>query len=360
MHRIATSGSTGEPFVTYGDRHQLEMRFATTLRAMEWTGWRFGDKQARLWHQTLGMSRTQVWRERIDAMFMRRMFVPAFEMNADNLEGFVERIRRHDPVLVDGYAESLTFLASYLREGGRPGFSPRAVMSSAQVLPDNTRAIIEQGLQTKVYDKYGAREFSGIAYECGAQPGHHVMDESYVVEIIVNGRPAKPGEVGEVVITDLNNFSVPLIRYRIGDLAVAVDDAPCTCGRGLSRIGRIQGRTQAIVYCGNGTWLPGTFFHHFFKDHEYAIRSFQVHQTRKGAFTLRVVKNNQFSDDAFARILTDLRHYVGSEEQTEIDVVFVDEIPLVRTGKHSPVVSTVREDFQALRSPMAATSPVER
>jgi phenylacetate-CoA ligase len=104
MLRISTSGSTGEPFVTYGDRYQLEIRFATTLRALEWTGWRFGDRQARLWHQTIGMSRLQVLRERIDALFMRRLFIPAYEISPDNLDEFVERIRRHRPALVDGYA----------------------------------------------------------------------------------------------------------------------------------------------------------------------------------------------------------------------------------------------------------------
>src|SRR5204862_1742951 len=148
------------------------------------TGWRFGDRQARLWHQTLGMTRVQVLRERIDALFLRRLFIPAFEMKASNLEEFVDRIRRHEPVLVDGYAESLSFLASYLREGGRSGFSPRAVMSSAQVLPENVRTIIEDGFHTKVFDKYGSREFSGIAYECG-ESDHHVMDESYLVELLV-------------------------------------------------------------------------------------------------------------------------------------------------------------------------------
>jgi len=358
MHRVATSGSTGEPFVTYADRHQLEMRFATTLRSLEWTGWQFGDRQARLWHQTLGMSDVQILRERLDAWFMRRLFIPAFAMNASNLETFVDEIRRYKPVLVDGYAESLNFLATYIREGGNPGFSPRAVVSSAQVLPDNVRAVIEEALKTTVYDKYGSREFSGIAYQCGTSPDHHVMDESYIVELLAEGEPAAPGQVGEVVITDLNNFSVPLIRYRIGDLATAVDNSvPCPCGRGLSRIGRVQGRTQAIVYCGNQTWLPGTFFHHFFKDHEYAIRSFQVHQHRKGAFTLRIVKNHQFSDEAFRRILHELREYVGDASETTIDVEFVDEIRLVRTGKHSPVVSTVRDDFQSLRARMGRPFP---
>ena len=135
MLKVTTSGSTGEPFTTYADRHQLEVRFATTLRGLEWTGWRFGDRQARLWHQTIGMTKLQVLRERIDAWFMRRLFIPAFEIDADNIEDFIGPIREHKPVLVDGYAESLNFLATYVREGGRPGFSPKAMMSSAQALP---------------------------------------------------------------------------------------------------------------------------------------------------------------------------------------------------------------------------------
>ena len=197
-----------------------------------------------------------------------------------------------------------------------------------------------------MYDKYGSREFSGIAYQCGQSPDHHVVDESYIVELLVDGRPALPGEIGEVVVTDLNNFSVPLIRYRIGDLATAVDNSgPCACGRSLSRIGQIEGRTQAIVHCANGTWLPGTFFAHFFKEYEHIIRFFQIEQDRRGAFTLRVVKNRQFTGGAFEDAINELRQYIGA---TVIDVQHVDEIPLVRTGKRSPVVSTIREDFQSM------------
>jgi phenylacetate-CoA ligase len=350
MLKISTSGSTGEPFTTYADRHQLEMRFATTLRGLEWTGWRFGDRQARLWHQTIGMTKLQVLRERLDGVFMRRMFVPAFEIDAENIERFIDAIRKHRPVLVDGYAESLNFLATYVREGGSPGFSPQAILSSAQALPDNVREIIEKGFDTKVYDKYGAREFSGIAYQCGHSADHHVMDESYLVELLVDGRPAEPGEIGEVVITDLNNFSVPLIRYRIGDLAVAVDNSqPCTCGRHLSRIGRIEGRTQAIVHCANGAWLPSSLFLHFFKDYEHAVRFFQIRQERRGEFVLKIVKNRRFTASEFDVIMKKLRRFVGSE--TRIDVEFCDVIPLLETGKRSPVVSAVHEDFQSLSAP---------
>lgn len=344
LHKITTSGSTGEPLTTYADRFQLEMRFATTLRGLEWTGWRFGDRQARLWHQTLGMTRLQVIREYIDAWFMRRLFIPAFEISPENIDDFVGRIRRHEPVLVDGYAESLNFLAGYVLSGSSAGFTPTAVMSSAQALPERTRRAIETGFSTRVFDKYGSREFSGIAYQCEASDNHHVMDESYVVEILVDGRPARPGETGEVVITDLNNFSVPLIRYRIGDLAVEVDQTePCPCGRGSRRLGAIQGRTQAIVHCADGTWIPGTFFAHFFKDYDTTIKHFQVVQQHKGAFQLRCVMVDGATSGDLSPILDHLRDYVG---RTEIGIDIVSEIPMGRTGKRSPVVSTVEQDFQ--------------
>ena len=112
--RIATSGSTGEPFVCYADQHQLEIRLASTLRAMEWTGWRFGDRQARLWHQTLGMSPSQIARERLDAWLVRRLFVPAFEMSDGAMDAMLRRIGAFDPVLIDGYAESFNYMAGHL------------------------------------------------------------------------------------------------------------------------------------------------------------------------------------------------------------------------------------------------------
>lgn len=347
MHKIATSGSTGQPFVTYADRRQLEMRFATTLRALEWTGWKFGDRQLRLWHQRLGMSWIQAFKERFDALLLRRKFIPAFELTEVALEKLIHELNIYKPKLIDGYAESLNFLAIYLKKGGKLAFKPKAVMSSAQMLTSNTRKEIEESLETRVFDKYGAREFSGIAYQCAFSEHHHVMDESYIVEILIDGKPAKPGETGEIVITDLNNYSVPLIRYRIGDLAVAVDNSgPCPCGRSLSRIGDIQGRTQAIVYCNNGRWLPGTFFAHFFKDYDSIVLHFQIIQEDRNGFTLKIVKGYQWNQKDWEELINNLREYVG---ETQIQIDFVENIPLLKTGKRTPVISHLKIDFQDIK-----------
>jgi phenylacetate-CoA ligase len=342
MLKVNTSGSTGEPFVCYADKFQLEMRFATTFRGLEMSGWRFGDKQLRLWHQTLGMSRIQTLKERIDAWFMRRHFIPAFELSEKSIEEMMKVIERKKPILIDGYAESLNFIAS--SSIAKLHHQPLGVMSSAQNLTDSTRSKIEEKFGTRVLDKYGSREFSGIAYQCLSSPFHHIQDESYIVEILVDGRPARIGEVGEVVITDLNNFSMPLIRYRIGDMAVAVEQRPCVCGRAHTLMGEITGRTQALISCANGVWLPGTFFAHFFKDFDFAIQHFQVVQESKGEFTVKVVPRSQFSDKIRLKIIDQLKTFTG--ENHKIDIEVVEKIPLLKTGKRTPVISSVAIDFQ--------------
>lgn len=293
------------------------------------------------------MSGSQARREWLDARLLNRSFVPAFEFDQHALMQLIVHLNDRKPILIDGYAESLNFLATYLDGREKLEFQPLAVMSSAQTLTAQTRQKIERALNTKVIDKYGAREFSGIAYQCGQDDRFHVMDESYIVEVLVDGRPAEPGEVGEVVVTDLNNFTFPLIRYRIGDLAVAADQHPCACGRSLSSLGRIEGRTQALVFCSNGRWLPGTFFAHFFKDFDFAIRFFQIHQDNPGEFNLFIVPAAGWNQAAWNSIESRLREFIGS---TQVSINVVESIPMTLTGKRTPVVSTVKVDFQGIAS----------
>ena len=324
VFKMTTSGSTGEPFVCYADRAALEFRWAATLRAQEWTGYRFGDASARLWRQTPGMSRTQIARERLDALLSNRSLAPAFELSEKNLAARVQAMAAGSPVLLDGHAETLDLLAGYLKSSGTTSLHPRALISSGQSLSAASRGHIEAAFGGKVFDRYSSREFSGIAHECEAHDGHHVVAEGYIVEILRDGKPALPGEVGEVVVTDLNNTCMPFLRYRIGDLAEAMDPAAaCSCGRGAARIGAIQGRVQSIIHGTDGRCLPGTFFSQCLAEYDYAFKRFQVVQDAPGAMTFRVVKAGRFSQSVLDEVLATFRKYLG--ESMRIAVEFVDQ-----------------------------------
>jgi phenylacetate-CoA ligase len=342
--RIQTCGSSGEPFVCYADRAQLEFRWAATLRSQEWTGYRFGDPTVRLWNQGIGLTPDQASREQRDAWFANRKLVPVFGMREAELDSVIRSIERYRPVLIEGYAEALDFLARYAETRGGLQFRPRAVISSSQTLPKKSREVIERAFGCKVFDKYSSREFSGIACESDAHAGHLVAGEGYIVELLIDGVPAKPGEVGEVVITDLNNYCMPFIRYRIGDLAQALPDEPSTCGRGLPRIGDVHGRMQSIIQGEGGHFVPGTFFAHVLKDYEYAIKRFQVVQEESGAIRLRLVKASRYADDTLDEIKALIRRHLG--DGLRIDVEFLESAELLPASDRLVSVSRLAIDFQ--------------
>jgi phenylacetate-CoA ligase len=338
--KVTTSGSTGEPFTVYAEKKQLEMRWAATLRSTEWTGYRFGDRQVRLWHKYLSMKKIEVMKELLDAFFTRRKFIPAYEISEENIKGFLDEIMRYRPVLLDGYAESYNIIAQHLRNFTYKGHKPKGIMSSGQTLPPDSRKRIEEAFGCKVYDKYGAREFAGgLAYQCPEQDGYHVVAECSIIEIVdKDGRPVQPGEVGEVVVTELNNYALPLIRYKLGDFAVAMDpNKQCRCGRGLPLMGNVEGRIQATILGTKKQMIPGTFFARLFSNYYYAIRQFQVVQTEFGKITMKIVKANRYDDQVLQNVHIEIKKHLGDD--IIVDIEFVDVIPLGRTGKRHHSVS---------------------
>ena len=167
------------------------------------------------------------------------------------------------------------------------------------------------------------------------------------VEIIKNNSKAKPGEMGEVIITDLNNYCMPFLRYKIGDLAIAPDPKyRSICGRGLPIIGRIEGRVQAIIIGADNRFLPGTFFAHFFKDYPHLINQYQVIQNELGSIELKIIKGSRFTEESMNELLQQLKYHLG--ENTNINLNYVEKIDMVRTGKHQGAISNLNINFQSL------------
>jgi phenylacetate-CoA ligase len=128
------------------------------------------------------MSKTEVIREKIDALLSGRKFIPAFEINEKNILNIKEILEQYNPSIIDGYAECLTLIARYQKDKIHiPNL--KAIISSAQMLTEDTRKIIEDIFGVTVIDKYGAREFSGIAYENNDESGYFLSIDKFKILI---------------------------------------------------------------------------------------------------------------------------------------------------------------------------------
>ena len=193
----------------------------------------------------------------------------------------LEWLQREDPDYLITHASNLGALAELSIKRGVKLPSLRQARTFSETLRPDLRDRVRDAWGVEVADVYSCEEAGVIALQCPLHEHYHVQSENLIVEVLhPDGRECKPGETGEVVLTTLHNFAMPLIRYRIGDYA-EVGEA-CSCGRGLPVLKRILGRQRNMLTLPDGSqhwpsfpsalWLTAA-----------PIRQFRVIQTARNS-----------------------------------------------------------------------------
>src|SRR5262249_582338 len=133
---------------------------------------------------------------------------------------------------------------------------PRGIISAAMVLHSWERKVIEEVFACPVTNRYGCEEVSLIACECERHEGLHINADGVFGEILRAGQPAAPWVAGSVVVTDLANYAMPMLRYKVGDVAAFAQNR-CSCGRGLPMLERLEGREADYVTTPTGELISG-------------------------------------------------------------------------------------------------------
>ncbi len=300
--KVTTSGNSGEPLAVFIDRLQRDTRWANAMRHREWAGWRPGEASLRIGSRVLAPAGPVPVRERLHAALARPDTLTGSAIDRAVVEQLAERLRRQRPGVLEADAEVLRALTSLGAGGDAPPV--RAAVATGQTLGDELRTLVQDRLGARVFGRYGAREFGPVAQECEAG-GWHVNAESFVVEIECDGRPAADGERGDVLVTDLTNYCVPLLRYRLGDVA-AVSASRCPCGRGLPLLEGVAGRPEAALLVAGGRWVPSSVFADLLGQYEFAVQRWQVVQPARDRVVVRLVRKSRLgppTEDAIRRAL---------------------------------------------------------
>jgi phenylacetate-CoA ligase len=215
------------------------------------------------------------------------------------------------------------------------------VLVGAERLWPKDREQIERAFGP-AFETYGCREVMLMSSECEAHDGMHTSMETMILELVVresdgSTRAARPGEIGEVVITDLHNLACPMIRYVNGDLAVAHAEGPCGCGRSLTKIGPVEGRTTETLRDGRGNAVGGLVFNILFGVMDHVANKFQVVQKADGRIVMKVVPT---IGDALPEANRRAIHQFADKylPGAPFAIEYVDDIPLTAAGKRKVVV----------------------
>ena len=333
-----TGGSTGQPMHFIVEDSFWHWNIALRTRGRNWYGVDQGDKMAWVWGAPRDMPNWS-WKRRTRAWIMRARYLNAFSLTEEKMLAFAQMLQQWQPTMFKAYASALYIFARFLKSHGIMDIRPKLVETTAEKVTQPQRELFEEVFQSPVADCYSSRELATIAYQC-PHGGLHVGENRYL-EVIQNDKVAPPGQLGEVTITSLHQYVMPLIRYKIGDLAIASAD-PCACGRSLPVLREVVGRTHDYLVTAEGQFVHGEFFAYTFRV-KPEVAQYQIYQPDKQHLEVRVICNQAVGDAWLDNARAEIQARFGP--QMHIELTLVDEIPLTAAGKHRYIISEVTPDF---------------
>ena len=325
-----TSGSTGEQGVFYHDNFSYSNAIAIQTLWWEWSSYKIGDRMI-----LFGINPLRGFIKRVKDILFRTTYIDAFDLSKSNIKDQLKKIKQDQPFIM-GYPSAIYHIAKFAKENDINNIKVKAVVSLGDKVFNHYREIIEDTFNTTLYDTYGACEGTMIAAECDKHV-YHIMSPHVFVEVLDNeGNEVKPGQLGHLHVTHLDNFLMPLIRYKIGDLGILADEGSlCECGRNLPIMKKLIGRDTDLIYTKSGKPLIVHFFTGIF-EHFEAIKQFQIIQNKNEPFIINYIPSSQFNREVLKeiRLMIDKR----ANEKVEFEFNIVDKISDSPSGKPQIIV----------------------
>lgn len=332
LFKEETSGSTGTPFVVYQDKQKRLRAAADTIAFSQFAGYNFGTKlyYSRVWNNHNKKTSLQ---SKIQNIVMQ----DSNKLSNEELETFLKKLENDSSeksVLI--FASSLTALNQYMDNYNRKTSAKiSCFITMSESLPKGVRKGIEEKFRTTVVSRYSNCECGIIAQQCPSEDEYHINTASFYVELLKldSNEDAGYGEPGRIVVTDLYNKAMPLIRYDTGDVGIMSDKS--SCGKGSPVFTRIDGRRIDCIYSTKGEMMSPYIINNtlwYYRE----LNQYQFVQNGENDYLLKLnIDNKSFLREN--ELLNDIKKYIG--EDANIKIEYIDEIPLLASGKRKQVVN---------------------
>ncbi|MDN3204736.1 phenylacetate--CoA ligase family protein [Algoriphagus sediminis] len=328
---ITSSGSTGAPSKVYFNSEELSSNRALQIIWWEWAGYKFGNSVL----QT-GVNMKRSAEKKLKDYLLNTRYIDAVSHDENQIKEELELLLEHPRQHFVGYASSIFLFAKVANKYNIKGVKFDSIISIGEKLLPNFRKEIDTAFQSPIYDTYGASEGFLIASQC-RKGTYHIMSPHLVLEILdEQGNEVKPGEMGRVVLTGLDNFTLPLIRYEIGDLAVKASDQTCSCGLQLPVLGEIVGRITEFIKTPRGKYITVQTVVRLMKKFE-EIDQYKVIQHSESELEIELVSGIKLDSRYEEKISSEYERVL--EEKLNIKFTQVPKISKAKTGKFQLIES---------------------
>lgn len=346
---LYTSGTTGRRIEFLVDRPSNILEFVYYWRHWNWAGYRLGAPFAEFssifFLKGGEKSRLASHHQRLT----NRLLLNSLSMSHATVKDYVRAIRKHRPLFLKGLPSVLYYFSLFLRQQGLNDISFKAVFSTGETLLPRCRKFIEETFSCKVYDSYGHMERTVAISEC-PRGGLHINPDYGILELIRQNdslradftseggykRDDGAGYSARVVGTSLYNFSMPLLRYEVGDMVWVDPEKKCACGRQFPLVDAVDGRQSEVIMTPEGEVITAAFL--VFEDVPDILEG-QIVQESLDRLHVKIVPAPSFTKASEARLKSRLQMLVGHTAQITLERCDSSGLLRASSGKILTVVS---------------------
>lgn len=333
-----TSGTTGIPLIHGKDQNARSFGVAAYLRGVEWMGLSLGDYKVSINPQSTpvvsSLSNFDKIKKQVSNFAFNQSDINELDLLTNEIGYYINKIQKKRPKHLHGIVSLVIIVAHYIQNNSIE-FPDLKVSTTSEVLEPIYRKYLNQVFNGQVFDQYGSSECNSIAFECVAHEGLHIASEHVLLECTKKSdQVTLPCDTeGEAIITDLDNFFMPLIRYKNGDV-IKLTSEKCSCGRKLPLIKQIKGRLADFLQFNDLKTVQQDYFFNLFDElgwyKKFDILTFQVIQISVRYIELNIVTKVIPSKNDINILINQIQEdFIG----INVNIKFVDSIPFEVSGK---------------------------
>lgn len=333
--------TTGQPASFWQDSYYWDMNIANKLYHFEVLGKELGDSEMKVWGSERDLTTGTIgFTAKLKNYIYNRKFEQCFLLPEKQILSIINDINRFKPKIIWTYRDGMDVIASYILRNGLTPYSPVAIYAGGATLYPHIVERIEKAFQAPVINFYGSRELGDVACQCEEKGGLHIASMFNKVEVIDKQGNSVLDQEGELTVTTLMNYTMPLIRYRVGDVGNLTSEQ-CPCGRGWPMLGHVSGRVVDVLINSKGEHIDPIYMLMVgaaaFRD---LVQRYQIVQEDLSKIIVRIILTPHVSEEQVQPQLMPLREKIKFLMGNDCDVIFefVDDIPLTKSGKHPYVI----------------------